>query len=98
MSSDLDAAGQAALEFLRTLNRAEDNWILSDERPWWKLSQLEGLLFGMESEALRLAITRGELPGAVLISQQAGWRVPRGGVLQYMAHIRQQQERTGRRA
>jgi hypothetical protein len=45
-----------------------------------------------------LVIMRGEMPGAVLISQQAGWRVPRGGVLQYMAHIRQQQEHPQRRA
>lgn len=96
--NDLDEAGQAALTYLLGLNRAEDHWITRDDRPWWKLSQLERQLFGMEAEALRQAVMRGEMPGGVLVNQQAGWRVPRGGVLQYLARIRQQQERTQRRA
>lgn len=98
MADKADMRPEEAEAYLKQLNTPEDRWLLEDGRPWWKVGQLEdGRLFGLSGETIRRLLDAGMkgdaggIPGGVLISMQAGWSVPRSGLLVYVAGVRRQQ-------
>lgn len=85
------------IRYLHELALPEDQWIIQDERPWWKVSQLAERL-GLNEQTIRAklldALRTNEaegIPGGVLHSQQAGWSVARRGVVVYLARLRRAQ-------
>jgi hypothetical protein len=83
----------AAERYLRDKNAPEDRWLLETGVQWFKVTDIEGKLFGMSSDAIAGAAARGEVPGAVLPSKQTGWRLPWSGLAYYIAKQRRAQER-----
>lgn len=82
---------EQALDYLRHAGNLEDGWILRDERPYWRLADLEGPL-ALSDQSLRNLARLGVdsdgdegFPGAFMHSPQAGWQVPRRGVVVYLA-------------
>ncbi len=92
---------EQAEAYLRALGLPEVQWILRDDRLWWKVSQLAALL-GLSDQAIRDLLKRGlatdereGIPGGVLHSQQAGWKVARRGVVVYLARLQKSQRQAG---
>lgn len=88
IQAQLEAEYERAEQYLQSKRFPEERWPIDDPRPWWKVSQLEGKFFGMDGASIRLEIIRGVetegregIPGGVLESQQAGWKVPRWGAV-----------------
>src|SRR5262244_1344426 len=81
-----------AEQYLRQRNAPEDQWLLRSGVQWFKITDVEGKLFGMSVDAIAGAASRGEFPGAVLPSRQTGWRLPWSGIAYYIAKQRRAQE------
>ncbi len=63
-------------------------WLTSSSKPWWTVAEVaENLVIG--ASAVRNWCEQGLIPGAVLHSRQLGWRMPRSGLMQYLAEAQQ---------
>jgi hypothetical protein len=62
----------------------EYGWLTSDSKSWWTVSEVAEHLEIGES-AVRGWCEKGLIPGAVLHSRQLGWRIPRSGLMLYLA-------------
>ena len=82
-----------AEQYLRTLDLPEDRPFLDNGQQYYSVLQLVGKLFGMGESAIRDKAESGEIPHATLAH---GWKIPRSGVLYYIAT--QRREQTQRRA
>ena len=92
--ADITSADLAEAErYLRSLGWDEDRWILDEGSQWLRVGELEGRLFGLAANSVSKLAQTGQFPGAVLPSQQAGWRIPRGAVIYYIAQRRRETER-----
>lgn len=59
-------------------------WLTNTQKAWWTVAEVaENLAIG--ASAVRNWCEQGLIPGAVLHSRQLGWRMPRSGLLQYLA-------------
>jgi hypothetical protein len=85
---DLDEAEA----YLREKNLGEDRWILDEGQPWLKISQLGNHLFGLNAPTIGKLAEKGEIPHAALLSSQGGWRLPRSGIIYYIAQVRRSME------
>jgi hypothetical protein len=92
--ADITSADLAEAErYLRSVGWDEDRWILDEGSQWLRVGELEGRLFGLAANSVSKLAQTGQFPGAVLPSQQAGWRIPRSGVIYYIAQRRRETER-----
>lgn len=74
-------------QFLRDLNYAEDAWVLSGQQWYTAVEVAEHL--GISDGGVRNLAERGEIPGAVLHdTKRIGWRLPRSGLISYLADQR----------
>jgi Helix-turn-helix domain len=83
-----------ALAYLRERGFPEDAWILGDGQQWFKVSEVADPL-GLSTNNLRTLAEQGKIPGAVLHGKQTGWRLPRSGIVIFLARLRQEQEARG---
>lgn len=74
-----------AEEFLRRRGVPEDQWLLESGQQYYAVAELKGSLLGLSDDAINAALNRGEFPNATLPSRQMGWRIPRSGVIYYLA-------------
>jgi hypothetical protein len=59
-------------------------WLITSQKPWWTVAEVSEQL-GIGESVVRSWCDRGLIPGAVLHSRQTGWRMPRSGLIQYLA-------------
>jgi hypothetical protein len=59
-------------------------WITGNPKPWWTVAEVAENL-GIGPSAVRGWCEQGLIAGAVLYSRQLGWRMPRSGLVQYLA-------------
>jgi hypothetical protein len=59
-------------------------WLTKNAKLWWRVAEVAEHLEIGES-AVRSWCERGLIPGAVLHTRQLGWRIPRSGLVQYLA-------------
>lgn len=81
--------------FLRSLGHPEDAWLFTGQK-WYRSSEVAEQLALSEDTVNRLA-DAGLIPGAILHGElgtgsrrRAGWRLPRSGLIVYMARIRRE--------
>jgi predicted DNA-binding transcriptional regulator AlpA len=78
-------------QYLRKLKYPEDDWALSDQR-WYTASEVADKL-GMSAITVRSFAARGEFPGAIQYAEQRlGWRIPRSGLITFIACRRRDTE------
>ncbi len=63
-------------------------WLTGSRKSWWTVSEVAEQLEIGES-AVRSWCERGLIPGAVLHTRQLGWRIPKSGLIQYLAEAQQ---------
>ena len=83
---------EEAETYLRQKGVPEDAWVLNSGQLFYRVSEVEGKLFGLTGDAIRSLASSGQIPNAVQPSQQVGWRLPRSGIIYYIAQIRRTQE------
>ena len=84
-------------EYLRGLGIPEDAWVLSGQQ-WYATSEAAKYL-GVSADVIRAAADRGAIPGAILHEARVGWRLPRSGLIHYLADQRRKTlERRGQDA
>lgn len=64
----------------------EYNWLTKSSQQWWTVQQV-AVGMGVGESVVRQRCTSGEIQGAYLASQQAGWRIPRSGLLVFLANL-----------
>lgn len=83
---------EEAEAFLRGLGYPTDLDLLNATSPYMKVSAV-ALLLGLSDFQVRARAEAGEFPGAILYPDpQTGWRIPRFGVVIYLARMRRQTE------
>lgn len=90
----IDYAGDEA--YLRSLGYPEDAWLFSGQK-WYRTAEVAEEMAISEDTVNRLA-EAGHIPGAVLHGElgsgsrrRTGWRLPRSGLIVYMARRRREQ-------
>lgn len=83
---------EEAERYLRQKGVPEDGWVLNSGQLFYRVSEVEGKLFGLNGDAIRTLASSGQVPNAVQPSQQVGWRLPRSGIIFYIAQVRRAQE------
>src|SRR5262245_41069916 len=73
-------------DYLRALARPEDGWVLSGRQWYTALAVSEHL--AVSDEYVRRLGERGQIPGAILHERRVGWRLPRAGLITYLAQLR----------
>ena len=58
--------------------------IVSDPRPFWKTGEVAALL-GVTDHIVRGWCESGQIRGAIKYEQNVGWRIPRSGLLVFLA-------------
>lgn len=83
---------EEAERYLLALDLPEDRPLLNDGQQYYTITQLalHGALFGMGEAAIRDKVESGEIPNAVMAG---GWKIPRSGVLYYIAQRRRAAQR-----
>jgi hypothetical protein len=77
--------------YLRTLGYAEDAWVLSGQQ-WYTAAEAAAKL-GISHDAVSRLAETGAIPGALLHDvKRIGWRLPRSGLIAYVAHQRRHTE------
>jgi Helix-turn-helix domain len=75
-------------QYLRELAFPEDAWVL-DGPPFYTATEVADH-FGVTAGGVRSLAERGEFPGALLLSARSGWRIPRSGLIAYLARLRRE--------
>lgn len=82
--------------YLRDLGYPEDAWLFSSQK-WYRTAEVAEQLAISGDTVNRLA-EKGRIPGAVLhgemssdLRRRTGWRLPRSGLIVYMARRRHEQ-------
>ena len=71
-------------QYLRALNYPEDAWALSDQQ-WYTVAEIAAKL-AMSAGGIRNMAERDEFPGAIQYAEKRiGWRIPRSGVIAFIA-------------
>lgn len=82
-------------KYLRKLGYPQDEWALSGQQWYTALEVAKNL--GISDEGVRKLAQMDKFPGAVLHSlQRMGWRIPREGVIHYLAQLHREQEQRRR--
>ena len=63
-------------------------WLVQSGKQWWTVAEVSEAL-GIGLGAVRALAERGDIAGAVLYGQQIGWRLPRSGLVLYLARLQQ---------
>jgi hypothetical protein len=58
--------------------------LVGDGRPFWKTGEVAGLL-GVTDHIVRGWCESGQIRGATKYDQNVGWRIPRSGLLVFLA-------------
>ncbi|HEX9413779.1 MAG TPA: helix-turn-helix domain-containing protein [Ktedonobacterales bacterium] len=69
-------------------------WLTESGVQWYRVGDVADHL-GMSRETMRAMCERGAIPGAVNYGQQLGWRIPRSGLLRYLAGLARGGRATG---
>lgn len=64
----------------------EYDWIARSGQQWFTVSEVATAM-AVGKEAVRGWCERGLIAGAVMYGQQIGWRMPRSGLLLYLADL-----------
>jgi hypothetical protein len=64
----------------------EYNWLTKDGTDWYKAEELATHL-GIGEHAVRARCKDGSIHGATFYGEKIGWRIPRSGVILYLASI-----------
>jgi hypothetical protein len=93
-AADVSAADVSAAERLLA-GIPEFAWLTGSKQQWWTVDEVSDKL-GIGPAAVRSLIEHGDIAGAVLYGTRIGWRLPRSGLLVYLARLRR--EAQGRQA
>ncbi len=82
-------------EYLRSLAYPQDAWVLGGQQWYTALEAAEHL--GVSDEYVRRLADKGAIPGAILHDvRRVGWRLPREGLIAYLATQRRHTEQRQR--
>jgi len=66
----------------------EFDWLTRNNTPWWTTSDVATNL-GLGNAAVRAFCERGEIEGAIFYGNRIGWRIPRHGLIIFLANLKQ---------
>lgn len=75
-----EAAEQALRHF------PEYDWLTQSGQQWWAVTEIKEKL-GIGEQAIRTRCENGMIPGAVNHGVAVGWRIPRRGLLMFVASL-----------
>lgn len=82
-------------KYLRDSGFPEDAWVLSGQQWYTAIEVAEHL--GFSDEYVRRLAEGGRIPGAILHdARRIGWRLPRSGLIAYLAEQRRNTEQRQR--
>lgn len=66
--------------------RPEYNWLTQNPSPWRNMSEVATGM-GVSRQTIKSWCERGQIPGAIDYGQDIGWRMPRSGLIEFIANL-----------